>query len=657
MNVFDQLWYGFSIAFDAYNLLFCFIGVLFGTLTGVLPGFGAGAAMAILMTTTLKLPAVTSIIMLAGIFYGAMYGGSTTSILVNIPGEAASAITCLDGYQMAKQGRAGAALGIAAFGSFIAGTFSILMMMLVAPLLADVALKFGYSEICALLLLGLVMVSYLARGSMSKAFMMAALGMMVGTIGVDPIRGTERFSYGIPTLMGGVGIVPVVMGIFGIPEVLENIEHSLKQELVEGEIKGLLPTRADWQESWKPICRGSVLGFFLGILPGIGAMIPTFISYAMEKKLSAHPEKFGTGMIAGVAGPEAANNAGVGGAMVPLLALGIPTTGILAILLGALMLHGVQVGPFLIKEHPDVFWGVIASMYVGNAMLLVLNLPLIGLWVRLLRVPYWVLAPLILLFCLVGAYSLDGYIYDALVVIIIGVIGYLMRKFDYEAAPFVLAFILGPMFETAFRQSLLYSHGDLLIFFKRPIPAVFIVLSLVAIASNLIGLGKKTIKEAGDKASFGDIPTTGTLLLLAAVFLFLSSHYRFGNLRNPGVGFFPVVLSFILGLLAFSQLVKPAFRKTSTQEKAKNPWLGLQWPKTVIVMVSLILYVVFFDAAGFLLATLILMEFLFVFGNHKQWKLGTMGALLSSGLSYTIFKSLLGIQLPAGFLEKLLGLA
>ncbi len=657
MNVFDQLLYGFSIAFDAYNLLFCFLGVLFGTLTGVLPGFGAGAAMAILMTATIKLPAVTSIIMLAGIFYGAMYGGSTTSILVNIPGEAASVITCLDGYQMAKKGRAGAALGIAAFGSFIAGTFSIIMMMLVAPLLADVALKFGYSEICALILLGLVMVSYLAQGSMARAFMMAALGMILGTIGVDPIRGTERFSYGIPTLMGGVGIVPVIMGIFGIPEVLENIERSIKQELVEGKIKGLLPTLADWKESWKPICRGSVLGFFLGILPGIGAMIPTFISYALEKKLSRHPEKFGTGMIAGVAGPEAANNAGVGGAMVPLLALGIPTTGLLAILLGALMLHGVQVGPFLIKEHPDVFWGVIASMYLGNAMLLVLNLPLIGLWVRLLQVPYWVLAPLILLFCLVGAYSLDGYIYDALVVVIIGVVGYLMRKFGYEAAPFILAFILGPMFETSFRQSLLYSHGDLLIFFKRPITAVFTLLAFAAIASNVIGLGKKSLKKELEKTPFGQLPSILTLLTIAVLFFFLAVPYPLGTLSKPDVGFFPVVLSCCLGLLALGFLVKSALSGTPPRGKAESPWSGLQWQKAIIVLVSLLLYIALFDAAGFLLSTVMLMEFLFVFGNHKEWKLGTLGAFLTSAISYAIFKTLLGIQLPSGVLEKLLGLS
>ena len=653
MSTLDQLLYGFSIIFIPSNLLICFMGVLFGTLVGVLPGFGPGAAMAILMATTFKMSTVSSIIMLAGIFYGAMYGGSTTSVLVNIPGEAASAITCLDGYQMAKQGRAGPALGIAAFGSFIAGTFSVIMLMLIAPPLAEIALKFGYAEIFGLILLGLVMVSYLARGSMIKAFMIAALGMMIGMVGVDPISGTGRFSYGVPALMGGIGIVPVVMGVFGIPEVLENIERSLQQSLIEGKIRGLLPTLKDWMESAGAIVRGSVLGFFLGILPGIGAMIPTFISYALEKKLSKHPEKFGTGMIAGVAGPEAANNAAVGGAMVPLMALGIPSTAIMALLMGALMIHGVQVGPFLIKEHPDVFWGVIASMYLGNVMLLILNLPLIGMWVKLLKVPYWVLAPIILLFCLVGAFSIDGYVYDALLVVIIGILGYLMRKFEYEATPLILGFILGPMFETTFRQSLIYSYGDILVFFKKPISAALIILSFLIIASNVARIRrKKTVEEI---PQFGQGPSALVLLVFAILFFLQAIRYRLGGLINPEPGFFPVIMSSILGLLAILLLMKQVLQKDSQRERAKNPWTGLQWPKPVYASLTLLLYVAFFNAAGFLLSTFLLMEFLFLFGNPKKWMLGTFGAFLSSGISYAIFKILLGIQLPSGFIERFIG--
>ena len=655
MNALDQLVFGFSAFLVPSNLLSCFVGVLFGTLVGVLPGFGAGAAMAILMTATFKMSALTSIIMLAGILYGAMYGGSTTSILVNIPGEATSAITCLDGYQMAKQGRAGPALGIAAFGSFIAGTFSIILLMLVAPVLAEVALKFGYPEIFGLILLGLVMVSYLASESMLKAFMMGALGLMLGMIGVDPMKGTERFSYGMVTLMGGLGVVPVVMGLFGIPEVFENIERSVQRQLIKGKIKGLLPTLADWKDSAGPIVRGSFLGFFLGIIPGIGVIIPTFISYAMEKKLSKFPEKFGTGMIAGVAGPEAANNAGVGGSMVPLMALGIPPTATMALFMGALMIHGVQVGPFFIKEHGELFWGVIASMYVGNAMLLALNLPLISIWVKLLKVPYWVLAPLILLFCLIGSYSVDGYIYDALLVVLVGLLGYVMRKFQFEATPFFLAFILGPRFEMTFRQSLIYSHGDLLVFFKRPISVVFMIAAFLVIASNFVNVKKRWVRKEEETVPYGQISSAWVLLVFAALFFLQAVHYRTGSLRSPEPGLFPAILSGTLGVLSVILLVKTVFFSRN-RTKEKNPWIGLKWQKTITVAVFLILYVFLFDAAGFLLSTLLLMQVLFMIGRPEKWLLGMLGAVLSSGISYIIFKVFLKIQLPAGVIENLFNL-
>jgi len=656
MNSLDQLLFGFSTILVPSHLMSCFIGVLFGTLVGVLPGFGAGAAMAILMTTTFKMSTLSSIIMLAGILYGAMYGGSTTSILVNIPGEATSAVTCLDGYQMAKQGRAGPALGIAAFGSFIAGTFSIILLMLLAPPLAEIALKFGYPEIFGLILLGLVMVSFLASESMLKALMMAAVGMMLGMVGVDPMKGTERFSYGIITLMGGIGVVPVVMGIFGIPEVLENIEHSVQRELIKGKIKGFLPTLKDWRDSIAPIVRGSFLGFFLGILPGIGVIIPTFISYAMEKRLSKTPEQFGTGMIAGVAGPEAANNAGVGGSMVPLIALGIPPTATMALFMGALMIHGVQTGPFFIKEHPDLFWGVIASMYVGNAMLLILNLPLIGIWVRLLKVPYWVLAPLILLFCLIGSYSIDGYIYDALLVVLIGILGYFMRKLQFEATPFFLAFILGPMFERTFRQSLISSHGDLLIFFKRPISVIFMVFAFLVIASNFVNIKSKWAKKQREIIPYGELPSAGVLLVFSILFFLQAIHYRIGSPRNPEPGFFPAILGSILGFLTLGLLMKGTFFG-KTAQKGENPWAGLKWHKTISVSVSLILYILLFESAGFLLSTLLLMQMLFMIGRPEKWILGTLGAFLASGISYLIFKIFLRIQLPAGVIEGLLSLS
>jgi putative tricarboxylic transport membrane protein len=423
---------------------------------------------------------------MAGVYYGAMYGGSTTSILVNIPGEAASVVTCLDGYQMARQGRAGPALGIAAMGSFIAGTLSVVGIMLLAPPLTKAALRFGPPEIFGLLLLGFTMVTYLTAGSKLKAVAMALVGMLLGTIGLDPITASPRFTYGTLTLADGLGLVPIIMGLFGISEVLLNLERGVEQNVFETRIAGLLPTREDWRRSAGPIARGSVLGFFLGILPGIGAIIPTFISYALERRLSRRPERFGTGMIEGVAAPEAANNAATGGSMIPLLTLGIAPNVVMAVLLSAFLIHGVQPGPLLIREHPEIFWGVIASMYVGNAMLLVLNLPLIGLWVQLLRVPYGILFPLILMFCVIGVYSESGNVWDIVVMLAFGGLGYLMRKFGFEPAPMVLAFVLGRMAEESIRQALLMSRGHFDILFTRPLATAFIALALAVMIVPLV---------------------------------------------------------------------------------------------------------------------------------------------------------------------------
>ena len=387
MELLGNVLFGFAVALQPANVFACFVGVFVGTLIGVLPGIGPVATMSLLLPATFAMSPTASIIMMAGIYYGAMYGGSTTSILVNIPGEAASVVTCLDGYQMARQGRAGPALGIAAFGSFIAGTLSVLGIMLLAPPLARAALRFGPPEIFTLLLLGFTMVTYLGSGSKLKAVAMALLGTFLGTVGLDPITVTPRFTFGSLTLSDGVGLVPMIMGLFGVAEVLMNVEAGIKQEIVKTRIDNLLPTRQDWKDSSGAIARGSVLGFVLGILPGVGAIIPTFISYAVEKRVSKHPERFGTGAIEGVAGPESANNAATGSSMIPLLTLGIAPNVVMAVLLGAFLIHGVEPGPLLMREHPEIFWGVVISMYVGNAMLLVLNLPLIGLWVQLLRVP------------------------------------------------------------------------------------------------------------------------------------------------------------------------------------------------------------------------------------------------------------------------------
>ncbi len=495
MDLLNYLSIGFGVALQPINLFYCFAGVFIGTLIGVLPGIGPVGAMSLLLPTTFKTTPEAAIIMLAGIYYGAMYGGSTTSILVNIPGEAASVVTCLDGYQMARQGRAGPALGIAAFGSFIAGTLSILGLMLVAPPLSRFALKFGPPEYFTLMVLGLTVLIYLAHGSMPKALIMAAFGIVLGLIGMDSINARPRLTFDRMELMDGVGLVPIVMGLFGISEVLLNIEQKIRRDIFQTKIKGLLPTAKDWRDSAGPIARGSVLGFFLGILPGGGAVISSFISYAVEKRVSKHPERFGKGAIEGVAAPEAANNAATGGAFIPLMTMGIPPNVIMAMLLGAFMIHGVQPGPLMMKQNPGLFWGVIASMYIGNGMLLVLNLPLIGMWVKVLKVPYRILFPLILLFCLIGVYSVSNAVFDIYIMVVFGIVGYLMKKFEYEGAPLVLAFVLGPLLENNLRKSLIMSQGDFSIFFIRPLSAICLLIAFFLLVSPLIPWMRKKRKE------------------------------------------------------------------------------------------------------------------------------------------------------------------
>jgi len=490
---------GFRISLQPNNLLFAFIGVLLGTLVGVLPGLGPVATMSLLLPLTLKLPPVTAIIMLAGIYYGTMYGGSTTSILINIPGEAASVITCLDGHMMAREGRAGPALGIAAFGSFIAGTIGVIILTFIAPLLAVVALKFGPPEYFSLIVAGLTILSFLASGSLWKSLLMAALGIFISIIGVDSMTGTARYTFGIIELMDGVGFVPVVMGLFGIGEVLINLEQEMTRSIFKTEIKGLLPTLRDWADSLGPIFRGTFLGFFLGILPGGGGVISSFVSYAIERKISKHPQKFGTGVIEGVAAPESANNSATAGAFVPLLTLGIPSNPVMAMLLGAFIINGIQPGPLLVKEHPEIFWGTITSMYVGNAMLLVLNLPLIPLWVRILKIPYRFLFSLILLIILIGAYALNNSRIDLMITVFFGIVGYLSRKFKYDTPPLLLAMILGPMMELALRRSLLLSGGSPAIFFTRPISLIFLIGAILILLFSIMPWLRRKIKFLPEK--------------------------------------------------------------------------------------------------------------------------------------------------------------
>ena len=486
MEIFQDLLFGFSVATLPMNLLYCFLGVLVGTLVGVLPGVGPPAALSLLLPATFHVPPVSAVILLAGIMYGAMYGGSTTSILVNIPGEAASVITCLDGYQMARKGRAGQALGISAFGSFIAGTASIFLLIFLAPTLANFALRFGPPEYFSLMCLGLILATYLSNKSMSEGLIMVGVGLVLSTIGLDVVSGQTRFTFGITELRDGLDVVPLAMGLFGVSEVLLNLERPLERELFETRIKNLLPTLKDWRDSIGAILRGSVLGFLLGILPGGGGILSSFSSYALEKKLSKHPERFGTGVIEGVAGPETANNSATAGAFIPLLSLGIPGNPVTAILLAALIIHGVQPGPLLLKQNPNLFWSVIASMYLGNVLLVLLNLPLIGIWVKILKIRYHILFPLILLFCLIGAYSINHSIVDMGIMVFFGIVGYTMKKLGYDAAPLIMAYVLGPLIETAMRQSLIISDGDLHIFIHSTISLSFLSVALLLIFSSFL---------------------------------------------------------------------------------------------------------------------------------------------------------------------------
>ncbi len=487
MDVWSNLLVGFQIALTPYNLLFCFLGCLLGTLIGVLPGIGPSAGVAILVPLTFGLPPTTAFIVMAGVFYGTMYGGSTTAILMNVPGEAASVVTCLDGYQMARQGRAGPALGMAAFASFIAGTFAIILLTFTAIPLVTAALAFGPPEYFALAFMGLTLVTSLTGKSLLKGLMSAVFGIIIACVGVDAMSGQTRFTYGQIYLLDGLGFINVAVGLFALSEVMINIEKPMAEVYtrVKLSLKTLLPSRQDWKDSRGALARGSVIGFIIGALPGTGPTIASFISYAAEKKFSKHPEKFGTGIIEGVAAPEGANNAAAQGSFVPMLTLGIPGSGVTAILLGALMVHGLRPGPMLMQNNPEFVWGLIASMYIGNVMLLVLNLPLLGLWVQLLRIPYRIIMPLIVTISVTGIYATETTIFDLWVMLSFGVIGYLMRKLDFPLAPVVLAVVLGPLVETSLKQSLVISGGSLAIFFTRPISAVLMVFSLLFLLAPL----------------------------------------------------------------------------------------------------------------------------------------------------------------------------
>jgi putative tricarboxylic transport membrane protein len=502
METLQQLIMGFHVAVTPLNLLLCFLGALAGTIIGALPGIGPSAGLAILLPLTFGMNPTSAMIMMAGLYCGAMYGGTITSVLINVPGESSSVMTCLDGYQMALQGRAGKALGIAAIGSFIAGTASVVFLMLLSIPLVKFALSFGPPEYFALMLMGLCTIAGLTGGSVLKALVGTFLGLLISTPGMDAFSGLPRLTFGLTGLLGGVNFLVVAVGLFGIGEVLYNAEQIMKLEFVTEKIKikEVWPNRAEWRVSAMPIIRGTFIGFIVGVLPGAGSTIASFMSYATEKRFSKHPELFGKGAIEGVAGPEAANNSATGGAMVPLLTLGIPGSGTTAIMLGALMMFGLQPGPLLFQKNPDFVWGVIASMYIGNIMLLIMNIACIPLFVKILKIPNALLFPLIIVFATVGVYSVDGNIFDVWMLYVFGVMGYFMKKFDMPPAPVVLSVVLGPMIERALRQSLAMSLGSYDIFFTRPISAVLLLVGLAAVVWPVIDMARQRYRARTGKA-------------------------------------------------------------------------------------------------------------------------------------------------------------
>ena len=486
MDLFSNLALGFGVAFTLQNIFLCFLGCMIGTLVGVLPGVGPVATIAMLLPITFGLDPTGALIMLAGIYYGAQYGGSTTAILVNIPGEATAVVTTLDGHQMAKQGRAGVALGIAAIGSFFAGCVATVFIAAMGAPLTKFAQLFGPAEYFSLMVMGLVFSTVLARGSILKAILMVFLGLLLATVGTDLETGQERVTLGIQQLSDGIDFAPLAMGIFGFAEIIRNLEEPEARDVVRGKIGNLLPSWEDMKQSMKPILRGTFIGGILGILPGNGAVLGPFASYTIEKKFAKDPSRFGKGAIEGVAGPESANNAGAQTAFIPLLTLGIPPNAVMALMVGAMTIHGIIPGPQVMTKNPELFWGMIASMWIGNAMLVIINLPLVGMWVKLLKVPYRLMFPAILIFCAIGIYSINNSIQDVYFTAFFALVGYIMIKLGYEPAPMLLGFVLGKLMEEKLRQALILSRGNFMTFVERPVSATLLAVALLMLVIALL---------------------------------------------------------------------------------------------------------------------------------------------------------------------------
>ncbi len=496
LSIFSGFFHGFIIAAQPMNLVYCLIGCLVGTLIGVLPGIGPVATVAMLLPITFYVPPVSALIMLAGIYYGAQYGGSTTAILVNLPGENSSIVTCLDGYQLARQGRAGPALAVAALGSLFAGLFATFFIALFAPPLAEFALLFGPAEYFSLMVLGLISAIVLAQGSILKALGMIILGLLLASVGTDVESGALRMTFGVPELSDGIGFVPIAMGLFGMGEIIKNLESPEHQTVLEGKVTNLWPSLDDFRKCWPAVLRGTFIGSFLGLLPGGGAMLASFAAYTVEKRVAKDPSRFGRGAIEGVAAPESANNAGAQTSFIPLLTLGIPSNAVIALMAGAMMIQGVQPGPQVMTKNPDIFWGLIASMLIGNAMLVIINLPLIQIWVQLLKVPYRLFYPMILVFMCIGVYTLNNSVFECMLLVLFGFVGYMFIKWKCEPAPLLLAFVLGPLIEENLRRAMQISYGDPMIFFNRPISLTLLILAVALLILVIVPSFRKTREVA-----------------------------------------------------------------------------------------------------------------------------------------------------------------
>jgi TctA family transporter len=496
MDLLNNLELGFAVAFSPFNLLFCFIGCIIGTIIGVRPGIGPSGTMALLLPLSLAVPAEASLIMMAGIYYGSQYGGSTTAILLRMPGEASSSVTTIDGYEMARQGRGGAALAVAALGSLFGGTVATIFVAALSPILSKVALSFGATEYVSLMVLGLIGSVILAHGSVFKSIAMILLGLSLGLVGIDANSGLPRFTFGIINLTEGIPIVPLAIGLFGISEIIRNLDTRQVEQIEMAKVTRLWPTREDFRRAWPAVLRGTGVGSLLGVLPGGGALLSSFASYALEKKVSGHVEEFGRGAVEGVAGPETANNAAAQTSFIPLLTLGLPTNVVMALMVGAFMIQGIQPGPLILQKQPNLVWGLIASMWIGNLMLVIINLPLIGIWVKLLRVPYDILFPVILVCCAVGAYSLGNNAFDVSMVAVFGILGYVLAKLECEPAPLILGFILGPIIEQNLRRALLISYGDPMVFVQRPMSLVMLIAAVILLILLILPSFRRTREVA-----------------------------------------------------------------------------------------------------------------------------------------------------------------